>query len=61
MVIGVPREVPRQKPKGPQAPTVLAFPHIFIHLSSRTSKEGFLSSVPGSIMVKIQGMDFQYW
>ena len=59
MLNGVPREVPRPKPKGPQARRVLAarlpeglhspwypkgFSHIFILLASRTSKEGFISA-----------------
>ena len=65
MVNGIPWEVPRPKPEVPQAPegfwprdfprdsihhdTPKAFPHIFILLSSRTSKEEFLS-VNGLLM-----------
>ena len=60
MVNGVPREVPRQKPEGPPALRIFwprdfpsdsihhdspkAFPHIFILLSSRTSKEEFIAA-----------------
>ena len=55
MVNGVPRELPRPKPEGPERvwprdflrdsihhDTPKAFPHIFILSTSRTSKEGFL-------------------
>ena len=60
MVNGVPREVPRSKPEGPQAPRVII-------IATRTSKEGFISSWVwpmdslGSIMDIIPGGDSEYW
>ena len=51
VVNGVPREVPRQKPKGPQALAGFGcgtFPYNVILWSSRTSKEGFFSLPPNS-------------
>ena len=71
MVKRVFREVPRPKPEGPQAQGVFllrdflrdsihndtpkAFTHILILLSSRTSKERFLSAMDSlrSIMVNV--------
>ena len=63
-------KVPRPKPEGLQAPRVprdsihhdtpKAFPHIFILLTSRTSKEGFLSAngVPGDTTGNYAGHGF---
>ena len=66
MVNGVPRDVPRPKPEGfgcrnsIHHDTPKAFPHIFILLSFRTSKEGFLSAngVPRNTSCQYAGNGF---
>ena len=63
MVNVVPREVPRPKPEGPQAPRVLAA----IVIATRTDKEGFLSGWVwpmdslGSPVDIIPGLESKHW